>query len=181
MGLEADGSAAIWQRTGATEALTGSALTRAVSSRGDRANTSVNATMNSGRFNSTMGVLSKDENVSIYHKADASSALGGNSDALAQDESGNLAQTSVNATMANGLFDTVMGLEADGSAAIWQETNAMLAISGQALTFGLSKEGKEPIRAFRLQWTRATSTILCWCMLRMIGCPIITNSTPLKY
>ena len=97
--------------------------------------------MNAGIFNNTLGVAARDENVSIYHKADASKALTGTSGAFAEDENGNLASTSVNTTMANGLFDTIMSLEADGSAAIWQKTNATQAISGQALTLGLSKEG----------------------------------------
>jgi len=97
--------------------------------------------MNSGRFNNTLGVAARDENVSIYHEAEASKALAGTSGAFAEDQSGNLASTSVNTAMANGLFDTIMRLEADGSAAIWQKTNATQAISGQALTLGLSKEG----------------------------------------
>jgi hypothetical protein len=141
MDLEADGSATIYQQTNSTQALTGSAVSRAVNSDGDRANTSVVASMNAGQFNNTLGVAARDENVSIYHKADASKALTGISGAFAEDQSGNLASTSVNTTMANGLFDTIMGLEADGSAAIWQKTNATQAISGQALTLGLSKEG----------------------------------------
>jgi hypothetical protein len=141
MNLEADGSATIYQQTNSTQALTGSAVSRAVNSDGDRANTSVTTSMNSGRFNNTLGVAASDENVSIYHEAEASKALAGTSGAFAEDQSGNLASTSVNTAMANGLFDTIMRLEADGSAAIWQKTNATQAISGQALTLGLSKEG----------------------------------------
>ncbi len=85
LGAKVDGNGALAaQKTNATKALTGLAFSRAVNGEGDRADTSVTATMNSGFFNNTMGVLSEDENVSIYHKADASSALTGTSDALAR-------------------------------------------------------------------------------------------------
>ena len=75
LAAKVDGKGALaMQKTNATEALTGLALTRAVNREGDRANTSVTATMNSGRFNNTMGVLSK-ENVSIYPTSRRSSFL----------------------------------------------------------------------------------------------------------
>ena len=141
MNPEANGDATIYQKTNATEALTGSANSKAANYDGDWGNTSVTASMNQGTFKNTLGVVARDENVSIYHKADASQALTGTSDAYAEDESGNLASTSVNTTMASGLFDTVMSLEADGSASIYQKTNATLATSGQALTLGVSREG----------------------------------------
>ena len=133
--------ASVYQKTNATEGLYGSAITEAENREGDRANTSVNAIMNSGMFNNTLGLVSVDQNVSIYHKADATQALFASSGALAEDSDGNMGKSIVSATMAGGQFNTVMNLEADGSAAIWQETNATLAISGQALTSGLSKGG----------------------------------------
>jgi len=141
MNLEADGDAAIYQKTNATKAITGSAFSRASNSDGDRGNTSVTASMNQGTFNNTLKVDALDENVSIYHKADATQALKATSHAFAEDESGNLANTSVSATMNDGIFDTIINLEADGSASILQNANATLATSGQALTLGLSQEG----------------------------------------
>jgi hypothetical protein len=141
IGLEADGSASIYQKTGATLATSGQALTRGQSQEGDSGNTSVTGIMNSGYFNNTQWVDSEDENVSIYHKSDFTESLTGTSDAFARDDKGTLAQTSVHTTQTGGLFDTVIGLEADGSASIYQKTGATLATSGQALTRGQSQEG----------------------------------------
>jgi hypothetical protein len=50
MRLEADGSAAIWQKTNATQAISGQALTLGLSKEGDRASTGVSATMDQGYF-----------------------------------------------------------------------------------------------------------------------------------
>ena len=141
MSLEADGSAIIYQRTNATEALTAAAVTNASNFEGDRANTSVTASMNQGLFNNTMAMAARDENVSIYHRAKATLALSGSSKAFAEDSDGNKAKATVNATMAGGLFDTVMNLEADGSAAIYQRTDATKALTGAAISNASNFEG----------------------------------------
>jgi len=135
---QAGAGATVWQRTNATSAKTGSAISRGSNDAGDRGNTSFSADMSRGEFNNTIRVVSVNESVAIYHKGVATSAITGSSGASAKDDSGNKASTFVNATMKAGEYSSIMGLEADGSSSIWQMTNATLAMSGLAESHGSS-------------------------------------------
>jgi hypothetical protein len=122
--------ASVYKKTHATKALTGSALSTGANPGGDHANTSVTAVMKAGMFNNTIGVVARDENVSIYHQANASMALFGSKSALAEDAKGNRSWANATVTMDNGQFDTILRPEADGGASVYEYLKATKVLVG---------------------------------------------------
>jgi len=122
--LEADDNATIYQANQSTQALTGSAVSRAVNSDGDRANTSVVASMNSGQFNNTQGVcLPGDENCQhLSLRPMLPRPLPAHQVPLLRTRAATLPTHLSIPPWPTACSYAIMSLEADGSAAIWQKT-----------------------------------------------------------